>query len=138
MVTFHLGFMDELAPQTAVWIEDEKGNFVKTLYVSGFSGYAKEKQVNLFDWSAKSEFETDGTTGASIDWGKHTYAWDLTDHDGNKVKKGMYNVRVEVSWWPSMQYGKTAAMIKVGGKEQKVKAEKVKNIPYMVVKYLKK
>jgi tetratricopeptide (TPR) repeat protein len=81
IVTFHMGFMDELAPQTAVWVEDLNGNFVKTLYVSGFSGYAKEKQVDLPNWGENSEFETDGTTGASIDWGKHTYVLDLTGHD---------------------------------------------------------
>ena len=42
-IDFILGFRDELEPQTAVWIEDREGNFVRTIYVSGFSGHVKEK-----------------------------------------------------------------------------------------------
>jgi hypothetical protein len=137
VVTFHMGLMDELAPQTAVWVEDLNGNFVKTLYVSGFSGYAKEKQINLPDWSAISEFETDGTTAASIDWGKHTYAWDLTDHDGKKVKKGTYKVKVEIAWWPSMKYGLAEADIQVGKKASEVVVAKKPFIPLLKVAYQK-
>lgn len=138
LVQFHMGFQDELEPQTAVWIEDKDGNHIKTLYVSGFSGFAKEKQVVLPHFAEQTAFETDGTTGASIDWGKHTYAWDLTDHEGNKVKKGTYKVVVEISWWPSMKYGLASAEIKVGGKENKVVVSKKPFIPWMKVKYEKK
>ena len=137
VVTFHLGFMDELAPQTGLWVEDVGGRFVKTLYVSGFSGYAKEKQVNLPDWSKSSSFETDGTTGASIDWGKHTYVWDLTDHQGKRVGEGVYRVHLEVSWWPSMKYGRTSAEIRVGKSSDEVLVEKGLFIPLMRVEYLR-
>jgi len=136
VVTFHLGFMDELAPQTGVWVEDSEGEFVKTLYVSGFSGYAKEKQVNLPDWSKSSDFETDGTTAASIDWGKHSYVWDLTDHQGKRVKDGLYKVNVEVSWWPSMKYGRASAEIRVGKTSDEKTVEKGPFIPLMRVQYL--
>ena len=138
VVQFHMGFKDELEPQTAVWIEDKDGNDIKTLYVSGFSGFAKEKQVVLPQFAKQTGFETDGTTGASIDWGNHTYVWDLTDHEGNKVKKGTYKVVVEISWWPSMKYGLASAEIKVGGKENKVVVSKKPFIPMMKVKYVKK
>ena len=67
-VDFILDFRDELAPQTAIWVEDTDGNFVKTIYVSGFSGFAREKQVNLPDWAKSSQFtDVDAVTGASID-----------------------------------------------------------------------
>jgi tetratricopeptide (TPR) repeat protein len=137
IVTFHMGLMDELAPQTAVWVEDMKGSHVKTLYVSGFSGFAKEKQVVLPHFAEQTAFETDGTTGASIDWGTHTYVWDLTDHDGQKVKKGTYKVKVEISWWPSMKYGVAEADIQVGKKPSKVVTAKEPFIPMLKVSYQK-
>ena len=136
VVTFHLGFMDELAPQTGLWVEDSEGNFVKTLYVSGFSGYAKEKQVNLPEWAKSSDFETDGTTGASIDWGKHSCAWDLADHQGKRVEDGLYRVNIEVSWWPSMKYGRASAEIRVGKTPDEVTVEKGPFIPWLHVQYL--
>lgn len=136
LVTFHLGFMDELPPQTAVWVEDGDGLFVKTLFVTGFSGYAKERQINLPKWSKSSKFETDGTTGASIDWGKHTYVWDLTDHNGKKVKDGTYKMRVETAWWPSMQYGRAEAEIHVGSSPDETTVENAPHIPMLHVKYV--
>lgn len=137
IVTFHLGFMDELAPQTGVWVEDADGRFVKTLYVSGFSSFAKEKQVNLPAWSKSSEFETDGTTGASIDWGKHAYSWDLTDHRGNRVRDGLYKVNIEVAWWPSMKYGRATAEILVGITPGEVTVDKGPFVPLLHVRYLR-
>lgn len=98
IIDFILGFRDELPPQTSVWIEDAQGNFVKTVYVSGFSGYAKEKQVNLPKWSKSSEYaDVDGVTAASIDLGHHLYVWDLNDSKGNRVKPATYTVKVETS-----------------------------------------
>jgi len=137
VVTFHLGFQDELEPQTAVWVEDSHGKFVKTLYVSGFSGFVKEKQVNLPIWANSSQFETDGTTGASIDWGKHTYVWDLTDRQGKRVKDGVYKVIVEASWWPSMQYGRISAEIHIGKSPDEVTVEKKLLIPLLHVQYIR-
>jgi hypothetical protein len=137
LVMFHLGFQDELAPQTGVWVENAEGRFVKTLYISGFSSFAREKQVNLPQWAHSSRFETDGTTGASIDWGKHTYAWDLTDHEGNRVPEGSYKVHVEVCWWPSMEYGTATAEIQVGKTGNEVTVAKAPHIPWLHVAYQK-
>ncbi|MBN2104697.1 DUF2271 domain-containing protein [bacterium] len=136
-IRFHLGFQDELAPQTAVWIKDEAGNFVKTIYVSGFAGHAREKQVNLPQWGKATGFETDGTTSASIDWGTHTYVWDLTNHEGKRVKKGAYTVWLEVSWWPTYQYALTNVEIEVSKKETKVVTRKEPFIPVIEVEYIK-
>lgn len=136
-IDFIIGFRDELAPQSAVWIEDKDGNFIKTIYVSGFSGYAKGKQVNLPMWSHSSQYvDVDGVTGASIDLGQHLYIWDLKDFSGKKVRSGTYSVVVEVAFWPSMQYQRVSALIDIGKKDKKVIVEEGNFIPYLEVNYL--
>jgi len=139
IIDFVLGFQDELAPQTAVWIEDKNGKFVKTVYVSGFSGYAKEKQVNLPMWTNSSEFvDVDGVTSASINLGHHIYVWDLKGVSFRKVKSGEYIIKVEVAYWPSMKYQLVSAAIKLGKKEARVVVEEGNLIPYLDVKYFPK
>ena len=135
MISFHLGFQDELPPQTGLWVEDQEGGFIRTLYVSGFSGYAKEKQVNLPVWSASSSFETDGTTAASIDWGRWSFVWDLKDGEGRRVKNGTYRIRLESAWWPSMKYGRAEVEIDIGRDSEK-RVEEPPFIPWMYVKVI--
>ncbi len=138
-IDFTLGFRDELAPQTAVWIEDKSGNFVKTVYVSGFSGFAKEKQINLPRWSKSSDFkDVDGVTGASIDLGHHVYVWDLKDSTGKPVRAGEFVVKAEVSYWPSMEYKAVAAPVKIGKKDTRVIVQEGNLIPYLEVQYFAK
>jgi tetratricopeptide (TPR) repeat protein len=137
-VNFHLGFQDEIEPQTGLWVEDKDGKFVKTLYVSGFSGFAKEKQVVLPEFAKRTKFETDGTTGASIDWGNFTYSWDLTDHDGKRVKPGVYHIVLEVSWWPSMRYETAETAIRVGGKASEAAVSREPLIPRLQALYIPK
>jgi len=135
VIRFHLGFRDEIEPQTALWVEDPSGRSVRTLYVSGFSGFAKEKQVDLPEWGAKTKFETDGTTGASIDWGSYVFAWDLKDRQGKRVPNGKYKIKVEVSWWPSMRSELAAAEIQIGNVPAEASVEQKPFIPYLKVKY---
>lgn len=135
-IDFILGFQDELAPQTVIWILDAKGNFIRTLYVSGFSGYAKEKQVNLPKWAAASDFaDVDGVTAASIDVGHHIYVWDLKDHKGNAVKNGEYTVNIEVAYWPSMQYQMVSVPIFISSKSKKTVKQEGNLIPYAEVSF---
>ena len=137
-IDFILGFQDELAPQTAVWIDDENENHIRTLYVSGFAGYVREKQITLPLWAAVTKFEgIDGVTSASIDIGHHIFIWDLKDFNGEKVKKGKYRVRVETSHWPSNLYQNVEAFIEVGKKENSVKVEEGNFIPFFELTYLK-
>lgn len=137
-IDFIIGFRDELAPQTAVWVEEKNGKFIKTIYVSGFSGYARGKQVNLPMWSHSSEYkDVDGVTAASIDLGHHVYVWDLKDFSGNKVKSGEYAVVVEVAFWPSMQYQRVSAVVEIGKKGKKVITEQGNLIPYLEINYTK-
>jgi tetratricopeptide (TPR) repeat protein len=135
-VDFLLGFRDELPPQTAVWIETKKGVFVKTIYVSGFSGFAREQQVNLPTWAESSKFtDVDGVTSASIDLGHHIYVWDLSDHSGKKVNPGEYIIKVEVAYWPSMEYQMVSAAINLGKNQKQAVTEEGNLIPYLEVKY---
>ena len=136
-IDFILGFRDELAPQTAVWIETADGQFVRTIYVSGFAGFVREQQVTLPVWGAVSEFsDADAVTGASIDVGHHIFAWDLEDLDGKAVPPGTYMVKVEVSHWPSNLYQLVEAAIEVGKKPARTVTEKGNFIPYLEVSYL--
>lgn len=138
-IDFLLGFRDELAPQTVVWIENKEGKFIKTIYVSGFSGYAKEHQINLPKWSKSSNFvDVDGVTSASIDLGHHIYVWDLKDISGKKVNPGEYLIKVEVSHWPSMEYQLVSAAINIGKDKDRVVIEQGDLIPYLEVKYYPK
>ncbi len=135
-VEFTLGYRDELAPQTAVWIEDKAGNYVKTLYVSGFSAFAKEKQSNLDRWAKASGFQgTDAVTGASIDAGGHVYVWDLKDNLGKKVKNGEYVVKVETIFWPSMEDQLVSTPITIGLKDSRAVVTEGNIIPYLEVNY---
>ncbi len=137
-IDFVLGFQDELPPQTAVWIEDENENHIRTLYVSGFAGYVKEKQVTLPLWGAITKFEgIDGVTSASIDIGHYIFVWDLKNYNDEKVNKGKYRIRVETSHWPSNLYQNVEALIEIGKKENSVRVEEGDFIPFFEVTYLK-
>jgi tetratricopeptide (TPR) repeat protein len=136
-VDFTLGFRDELPPQTAVWVETPDGDFVKTLYVSGFSGHAREAQVVLPVWAATSDFAgADAVTAASINTGEHVYVWDLRNQSGEKVQPGEYVVKVETHFWPSMKYEAASATVAVGGDQSQVVTQEGKFIPFLELIYL--
>ena len=137
VVDFLIAFRDELAPQTAIWIETTDGDFLKTLYVSGFSGYVKDAQVVLPVWASTSEFiDADAVTGASIDTGQHVYTWDLTDGDGNRVEPDTYVVKVEVHHWPSGKYQMAEGEIEIADKETQVTIQEGDFVPYLRLHYL--
>jgi tetratricopeptide (TPR) repeat protein len=136
-IEFLIAFRDELPPQTAVWIETPDEEFVRTLYVSGFSGHVKEVQVVLPVWASATEFAgADAVTGASIDTGQHAYVWDLKDMDGKRVKDGNYVVKVEVHHWPSMKYQMVEGEIEIGDKETHVIVKEGDFLPYLKLTYL--
>lgn len=102
--------------QYAVWIENEKGDVVKTLFVTSYTtkgrtrpgeqpmrGYVKRPAcVPVWVKSAKAEEQTDqqldGFTGATpkVD-GAQIFTWDFSDEAGKAVKKGTYKVLVEAT-----------------------------------------
>ena len=102
--------------QYAVWIENEKGEVVKTLFVTSFTtkgrtrgneqpmrGYIKRPAcVPTWVKAAKandmSDQQLDAVTGATPQAsGTQVFTWDFTDQNGKSVKKGTYKVFVEAT-----------------------------------------
>lgn len=102
--------------QYAVWIENDKGEVVKTLFVTSFTtkgrtrgneqpmrGYVKRPAcVPTWVKAAKandlSDQQLDAFTGATPQAsGTQTFTWDFTDQQGKTVKKGTYKVFVEAT-----------------------------------------
>jgi hypothetical protein len=83
----------------AVWVENENGQFVKTL-----AAYANARKTYLNTWealtsSAGSIYNTvDAVTGATrSSHGTINCSWNGTDYKGNLVGDGTYNLRFELT-----------------------------------------
>ncbi|MBK7407075.1 MAG: DUF2271 domain-containing protein [Saprospirales bacterium] len=83
----------------AIWIEDEAGNFVKTLLA-----YAQQRKTHLNTWQAStgaagSEFNVvDAVTGATrTSHGTRSCTWNATHFSGNLVDDGTYKVWMELT-----------------------------------------
>jgi len=102
--------------QYAVWIENEKGVVVKTLFVTSFTskgrargnapavrGYVTRPAcVPTWVKSSKvadlTDAEVDAFTGATPQAnGKQTFTWNFTDQNGKRVPQGKYRVKVEAT-----------------------------------------
>lgn len=91
--------------QFAVWIGDEGGNLIKTLYATRFTanGGYKNRPDSISAWVEKSglasmkKSEVDAITGATPKAGALSYTWDLTDANGVRVPPGEYGFFVEGS-----------------------------------------
>ena len=96
--------------QYAIWVEDEKGNHIKTIYATKFTaktGFSKRPE-SLPTWVAKSkianmsEKQADAFTSATPGSGTQKYTWDMTDQNGQKVPDGKYKILIEASiFWKS-------------------------------------
>lgn len=102
--------------QYAVWIENEKGDVVKTLFVTSYTtkgrtrpgeepmrGYVKRPAcvptwVNASKAAEQTDQQLDAITGATpqVD-GTQIFTWDFTDQEGKVVPKGTYKVFVEAT-----------------------------------------
>ena len=102
--------------QYAVWIENEKGEFVKTLFVTSYTAKGRARGAEpakrgyivrpacVPTWvkSSKAEEKTDAqldaVTGATPkSGGAQTFTWDFTDEKGKAVPQGIYKVKVEAT-----------------------------------------
>ena len=91
--------------QFAVWIEDTNGNLVKTLYATRFTvnGGYQNRPDSLLTWVDKSGLpsmekdQIDTITGATPKAGTLSYAWDLTNTNGEALPHGEYLIFVEGS-----------------------------------------
>jgi thiamine biosynthesis lipoprotein ApbE len=83
-------------PYAAVWVEDAKGNPVRTLAVWG---NAPKYLKDLSDWWKIGKGDADlvkAVTRATRGPGKYELVWDGKDDKGNALPQGAYTVRVEV------------------------------------------
>ena len=85
--------------QFAVWIEDEAGNYINTLFVTKFATTElslNERPDCVPVWVSKAQAkkmtveELDAVTMATPNTGIITHVWDMKDKQGNKVKPGTY------------------------------------------------
>lgn len=116
--------------QYAVWIEDSKGQHIKTLYVTRFTaeGGWEYRPDSLSTWVSKSGIKDNGAkavdvySGATPLSGRQTYIWDCTDENGQDVPAGEYRFLVEgtIFWKDAVIY---EGVIYVNGEENSAKAE---------------
>lgn len=102
--------------QYAVWIENEKGEVVKTLFVTAYTtkGRARGGQpaqrgyiirptcvptwVKTVKADEKTDEQLDAFTGATpAASGTQTFTWDFTDQQGKAVPQGKYKVQIEAT-----------------------------------------
>lgn len=102
--------------QYAVWIENDKGNVVKTLFVTSFTTKARTRGnaqpqrgyvlrpncvptwVKASKASEKTDQQLDAFTGATPQAsGVQTFTWNFTDQQGKAVPQGTYKVFVEAT-----------------------------------------
>ena len=117
--------------QFAVWIEDDTGTFIKTLYATRFTakGGWQNRPESIPTWveaaqpDSLSNGQIDSITGATPQAGDLTYLWDCKDSNGNLVPAGEYRYCVEgsVRWKSRVLYTGT---ITVGGPAQQSTAER--------------
>ncbi|MCC8161669.1 MAG: DUF2271 domain-containing protein [Lachnospiraceae bacterium] len=112
-ISFHYEKQSGLGSnQFAVWIEDENGDVVRTLYATYFianGGYTRRPEA-IPTWVEKSGVksmetdEVDAITGATPDTSDLSFLWDLTDQDGNSVEPGEYTYYVEGTMYMSNRF----------------------------------
>ena len=97
------------ANQFAVWIENDKGELIKTLFVTAFTaGKGWEKRPDaLVAWrKAVQEKPVDAVSGATPKSGRQEFVWELDDRAGNSVPDGKYKLRLEANaaWKTYFEY----------------------------------
>ena len=100
----------KLPQENGIWIEDETGKLVRTLYVTSFTakgGYEYRKDA-VPTWVAKVDPKNrisgniDAFTGATPRNGTLHYVWDGKNNEGMPVSKGTYMVFIEGTlYWES-------------------------------------
>lgn len=103
-IHYQLFHLNQLASnQIAIWIEDEKGNYVTTIRASSFTagGGYKIRPESLpewrkaANWSHASQQEVRKVRLAEQPAGQHFVYWDCADASGKAVKPGTYVYKVE-------------------------------------------
>ena len=120
--------------QYAIWIEDAKGQLVKTLYVVRWTsnGGYKTRPTSIPMWVKKSDVanlskaQLDVISGATPRTGALTYTWDGTDNKGAAVPAGDYILVLEGTLrWENMVYYRAPIALGKGAAAAQVSAEYV-------------
>lgn len=113
--------------QFAIWIEDDKKQMVKTLFVTDFTanGGYKFRKDSIPKWveCAKldqlNENQIDALSSATPSTGTYSYTWDGTDDNGNKVSNGIYTINIEATlYWSSRVFYQ--GKVEIGSMENKI------------------
>jgi hypothetical protein len=91
--------------QFAVWVEDARGNYVKTLYATKFTakGGWERRPTSILQWvkqsalSKMTKSQIDAFTGPTPKSGTLTYRWDGTNDVGAAVPAGDYRIFLEAT-----------------------------------------
>ena len=118
--------------QYAVWIEDARGQHVKTLYASRWTangGYSRRptsiplwvKQSGLANMS---RVQVDAISRATPSTGKMTYTWDGTNSSGASVPNGNYTLVLEATLrWENQAYYRAPLALGQGAAAPQVSVE---------------
>lgn len=112
--------------QYAIWIEDEAGTLVRTLFVTDYMAHRqgwKVRQQSLVTWAKAADItnlpqeDIDAVSGATPQPGEQSVVWDLKDTAGNLVATGTYVYRIEGSllWENTVLW---TGNIRVGGEPE--------------------
>ena len=92
--------------QIAIWLEDANGNYIKTIYITDFTGRKsgwKKRNQSLSNWQKKanaikmSQSEIDAVSKATPKQGNVNIVWDCKDNNGKLIKDGNYKIVVEAT-----------------------------------------
>ena len=120
--------------QFAVWIEDARGQYVKTLYATRWTangGWQKRASsiplwVKQFNLSEKPHEMLDVITGATPRTGTLVYAWDGTNHRGAAVPAGEYVLVLEATLrWENLVYYRAPIRLGQGAANANISVEYV-------------
>ncbi|HMM21046.1 MAG TPA: DUF2271 domain-containing protein [Selenomonadales bacterium] len=91
--------------QLAVWVEDEQGNHIRTLFVTKFTanGGYRQRPESVPNWQRAFQPEQanravfDSIASATLQTGRISVIWDCLDQNGEAVAAGRYIYKVEAN-----------------------------------------
>lgn len=117
--------------QFAVWVEDEGGKYIRTLFVTNYTARKdgwRTRQQSLMNWVKASDIknltkeQVDAMSEATPKPGKLSVVWDLKDSSGKPVAPGVYIYKIEgCLFWANNEVW--TGKITVGGAAETSQAE---------------
>jgi len=122
MISYTLSRLTRIASnQYAIWIEDEKGSFIRTLFATKFvakkAGWKIRPQtvptwIKAASVANLPQKEVDAISSATPRSGSYKIDWDLRDSKGRLVAPGKYRYLVDgnISWEKKVLWSGTIAI----------------------------